>query len=295
MSRDGDYHALSSVHVHIDTKYNKSGTPTDCKVQVPRIDHKYQFVIQEAVLDFTFYNIRHGRNSLTINEYISSDLTTPTNSVTLTITEGSYTLPDLVTIIGDALSQREATPINPYQGTNYTLSSKFKYTGTGVHTVSYNSYNGKISFSTNNSTNLLHITPNSAYATNLWSILGFESSPKFATLTGDNLADVYPHPYVFVLSNALTKYGSKSHATFSEGLGSLTFDNIVCCIPLNNHTFGERIYFNDNRTFQYDPEQENADIDLQLVHQDGEIVNLHGGSLKLTLSFIGSPTPVVNL
>ncbi|MCA2711272.1 MAG: hypothetical protein IM488_18260 [Microcystis sp. M025S2] len=296
MSRDGDSHALSSVHVHIDTKYVNIGNPTNCRIRIPRIDHKYQFIIQDVTLDFTFYNIREGRNSLIINEYVTTDTNTPTNSVVLTLKEGNYSISDIVAAINDALAQKEATPTTPYEGPNYTLSKKFKYGGTGNHSISYNNINGLISFSVNQNTNMLEILPNSNQETTLLSILGFSAPIKFSTpVSGDKLADVYPHPYVFVLSDALTKYGSRSYALFQYANNFQQFDNVICCIPLANNSFGDRIYFNDNRTFQYDPEQENAEIDLQVVHQNGEIVNLHGGSLKLTLSFVGTNNPVINI
>lgn len=300
MSRDGDQHSLSSVHVHIDTKYPTTGTPSLCTVRLPRVDHKYQFVVQDATLDFTFYNIRSGRNKVTFNEYISTDLVNPYNIVTMTINEGSYNVLELVDIFNDAFSKvvPGSTPPAVVTAAKYTLSDSFKYSGTGNHLMTYDANTGKISYKTNQAANYLEMTPgvNPIGVTSLLTMLGFTNYPKTNNVitTGFQVADMYPHPYIYVMSDALTKYGSRSQVLFSEGFTRNHFDEVICKIPLMNHSFGDRIYFQDNRSFQFDPELENVDIDLRVTHQNGDIVNLNGGSLKLTLSFYGTNIPYTN-
>ena len=127
--------AVNKSHIIIDVRSDlrTGGTITKPSFHFPKnisFDQnrtkEYYMRLQNVQLPTSFYQVNSNYNTLVIRERNSGDITQ--NEITMTITEGNYTLSELTSEIATQLNANTA------QGNTYTVSGDDK---TGKITISY--------------------------------------------------------------------------------------------------------------------------------------------------------------
>ena len=230
---------------------------------IKRIIFAENIITHPPLIKLNGFNLDYG-----LNFTISSILNSPVEN--LYITPGDYNIDGFITQVN-----KQIHDINP----NFYYSA----TGSQIEPFIFNQSTKKITF------NPYYIGAKSdvLVITNLLQLMGFINLPNFITspITGEDVVDSniigINRSNIYIKSNSINNFMVENTTS-----NNMKLNKVLATLGYSSEHASYKLINMDKNEIFLSQKADISEIDIQIIDNNGEIVNLNGGSVTIAMNFI---------